>query len=320
MNNNGYNQYGNTGYFGGQQYSKPQQQKLNTVQDEINYVVEQAVPLVVDKVIQSVYKQIQDYVEEQWLSYMKERAYHEVLPSMYQLTEMYAKNKFKQIDDYIQKQINHNNQAFEKNIDAHMRKFAGENIQKQKSIKPKQMNSTEAEYQESTIDHSNTLNQPENKETYQIGTKCEEMYEPTVKDEIDFEHYVKRYIQLQKEEGFRLNQAIEEFWHRWKIEKFKCVNSSEKIQDPDIKPEFKSEEDGYFWAAPLDMNSYYMVLPAIKITYEATRHNSMGFKEAFISGYTNGAFDIKPEKPAIFKKDNNTWSIVRDGKLRLFRR
>lgn len=318
MNNNGYNQYGNPGYFGGPQYSKSQQQKPNVTQEDINYVIEQAIPLVIDKALEVVSKHMQDYAVEQLLPYVKDRAYREIIPSMYKLTEMYAKNTIKQVDAHLQKQINHNSQALEKNIDAHMKKFTAETIPK--SVKTKQTNSTEAEYQGSTINHSQTLNQFENKKIYQNDKKCEEIYEPTRKDEIDFAHYVNGYIQLQKEEGFRLNQAIEEFWHRWKIERFKCANSSEKIQDPDIKPEFKSEEDGYFWAAPLDMNSYYMVLPAIKITYEATRHNSMGFKEAFISGYTNGAFDIKPEKPAIFKKDNNMWSIVRDGKLRLFRR
>mgnify|MGYP004532700505 CR=1 FL=1 len=317
MNNNGYNQYGNPGYFGGPQYSKSQQQKPNITQEDIDYVIAQAIPLVINKALEAVYKYMQDYADKQLIPYVKDCAYHEVIPSMYKATETYANNAFKQIDDYIKKQINHNIQVSEKNINAHMRPFTAETIPK--SVKTKQTNSTEAECQGSTINHSNNLNQPENKETYQIGTKCEEMYEPTGKDEIDFERYVKGYIQLQKEEGFSLNQAIEKFWHRWNIERFKCANSSEKIQDPDIKPKFKSEEDGYFWAAPLDKKGYYMVLPAIKITYEATRHNSMGFKEAFISGYTNGAFDIKPEKPAIFKKDNNTWSIVRDGKLRLFR-
>ena len=180
--------------------------------------------------------------------------------------------------------------------------------------------SHKVEYSENKEDFSSTNNEMNYARKANVSEKDKSEFEDDHKMQREFGEYVKEYLQLQKEEGFRLNQAIEEFWHRWKIEKFKCVNSSEKIQDPDIKPEFKSEEDGYFWAAPLDMNSYYMVLPAIKITYEATRHNSMGFKEAFISGYTNGAFDIKPEKPAIFKKDNNTWSIVRDGKLRLFRR
>lgn len=180
--------------------------------------------------------------------------------------------------------------------------------------------SHKVEYSENKEDFSSNNNEMNYARKANVSEKDKSEFEDDYKMQREFGEYVKEYLQLQKEEGFRLNQAIEEFWHRWKIEKFKCVNSSEKIQDPDIKPEFKSEEDGYFWAAPLDMNSYYMVLPAIKITYEATRHNSMGFKEAFISGYTNGAFDIKPEKPAIFKKDNNTWSIVRDGKLRLFRR
>ena len=179
--------------------------------------------------------------------------------------------------------------------------------------------SHKVEYSENKEDFSSTNNEMNYARKANVSEKDKSEFEDDYKMQREFGEYVKEYLQLQKEEGFRLNQAIEEFWHRWKIEKFKCVNSSEKIQDPDIKPEFKSEEDGYFWASPLDMNSYYMVLPAIKITYEATRHNSMGFKEAFISGYTNGAFDIKPEKPAIFKKDNNTWSIVRDGKLRLFR-
>lgn len=142
-------------------------------------------------------------------------------------------------------------------------------------------------------------------------------YEPSNKDEIDFNCYVRKYNELQKVEGFRKNQSIEEFCRRLKIEKFKCVNDAEKLQDSEIPPRFKSADDGYFWAVSLDKAGYYMVLPQVDSTYESTRHHTMGYKEAFKSGYTNGAFNFSPKNPAVFRKDSNTWTIVRKGELRL---
>ena len=142
-------------------------------------------------------------------------------------------------------------------------------------------------------------------------------YEPSRKDEIDFNHYVQDYNNLQKIEGFRKNQTIEEFCHKWRIEKFKCINDAEKLQDSEIPPRFKSADDGYFWAVSLDKAGYYMVLPQVYITYESTKHHTMGFKEAFKSGYTSGTFYFSPKLPAVFRKDSNTWTIVRKGELRL---
>lgn len=142
-------------------------------------------------------------------------------------------------------------------------------------------------------------------------------YEPSSKDERDFNDYVRKYNELQKVEGFRKNQSIEEFCCKWRIEKFKCINDAEKLQDSEILPRFKSADDGYFWAVPLDKAGYYMVLPSVNINYEWSRHNTMGFKEAFKSGYTSGAFNFSPRKPAVFRKDSNTWTIVRKGELRL---
>jgi len=223
-----------------------------------------------------------------------------------------------QIENIVRKYIDSIKDSILHDLKEDIRKQVSEELKSQ--LQGLSRKSHKVEYSENKEDFSSINNEMNDARKANVSEKDKSEFEDDYKMQREFKEYVKEYLQLQKEEGFRLNQAIEEFWHRWKIERFKCANSSEKIQDPDIKPEFKSEEDGYFWAAPLDKNGYYMVLPAIKITYEATRHNSMGFKEAFISGYTNGAFDIKPEKSAIFKKDNNTWSIVRDGKLRLFRR
>ena len=142
-------------------------------------------------------------------------------------------------------------------------------------------------------------------------------YEPSPKDDRDFNQYVKAYSGLQKVEGLKKNQHIEEFCRSWHIEKFKCVNDAEKLQDSEILPRFKSADDGYFWAVPLDKAGYYMVLPSVNINYEWSRHNTMGFKEAFKSGYTSGAFNFSPRKPAVFRKDSNTWTIVLRGELRL---
>lgn len=142
-------------------------------------------------------------------------------------------------------------------------------------------------------------------------------FEINLKMERDFKDYVDFYKKLQKTDRRQQDQSIDDFCNNWKIEKFKCTNSMEKMSNASIMPKFESDINGYFWAVLLDETGYYMVLPDIHKRYEASRHNYMGYKEAFKTGYTVGSFNFVPKKPAVFRRENNIWIIERKGELHL---
>lgn len=142
-------------------------------------------------------------------------------------------------------------------------------------------------------------------------------FEINLKMERDFKDYVDFYKKLQKTDRYQQDQRIDDFCNTWKIEKFKCTNTMEKMSNASIMPKFESDINGYFWAVSLDETEYYMVLPDIHKRYEANRHNYMGYKEAFKTGYTGGSFNFVPKKPAVFRRENNIWIIERKGELHL---
>lgn len=137
------------------------------------------------------------------------------------------------------------------------------------------------------------------------------------KIEGNFNYYVKAYKDLQNSSRLKQAQQINDFCNKWHIEKFKCANEYEKRGNPNIEPIFASSNEGYFWASPLDTPGYYMVLPVVNVNYEVIRHNEKGYKEAFNSTYKHGAYSFVPKEPAVFRKDSNTWTIVRKGELSL---
>lgn len=142
-------------------------------------------------------------------------------------------------------------------------------------------------------------------------------FEINLKMERDFKDYVDFYKKLQKTDRYQQDQRIDDFCNTWKIEKFKCTNTMEKMSNASIMPKFESDINGYFWAVSLDETEYYMVLPDIHKRYEANRHNYMGYKEAFKTGYTGGSFNFVPKKPAVFRRENNIWIIECKGELHL---
>lgn len=142
-------------------------------------------------------------------------------------------------------------------------------------------------------------------------------FEIDLKMERELKVYVDFYKKLQKTDRHQQDQRIDDFCNTWKIEKFKCTNTMEKMSNASIMPKFESDINGYFWAVSLDETEYYMVLPDIHKRYEANRHNYMGYKEAFKTGYTGGSFNFVPKKPAVFRRENNIWIIECKGELHL---
>lgn len=140
-----------------------------------------------------------------------------------------------------------------------------------------------------------------------------------IKTERDFKSFTREICESSISElSLGRKAAQNKFFNKWHIERFICSNESAKQADPNIDPEFMTDEvNGYYWAAPLDKLGYYMVYPDPSLSYEQSRHSSKGYKEAFKTGYQNGAYKFIPKVPAVFEKQGNQWIFVCEGELRL---
>lgn len=140
-----------------------------------------------------------------------------------------------------------------------------------------------------------------------------------IKTERDFKSFTREICESSiSEPSLGRKAAQNKFFASWRIERFICSNESAKQADPNIVPEFMTDEvNGYYWAAPLDKPGYYMVYPDPSLSYEQSRHSSKGYKEVFKTGYQNGAYKFIPKVPAVFKKQGNQWHLSCEGELRL---
>lgn len=141
------------------------------------------------------------------------------------------------------------------------------------------------------------------------------------KTERDFRDFTDKICEISiLEPSFNRRSVLKKFFAQWHIERFICSNESAKQADPNIDPEFMTDEEkGYYWAVPLDKPGFYMVYPDPSLSYEQSRHSSKGYKEVFDTGYESGAYNFEPEKPAVFYKQGKQWIFKIKGKLRLER-
>ena len=141
------------------------------------------------------------------------------------------------------------------------------------------------------------------------------------KTERDFRDFTDKICEISMlEPSFNRRSVLKKFFAQWHIERFICSNESAKQADPNIAPEFMTDEEkGYYWAVPLDKPGFYMVYPDPSLSYEQSRHSSKGYKEVFDTGYESGAYNFEPEKPAVFYKQGKQWIFKIKGKLRLER-
>ncbi len=198
-----------------------------------------------------------------------------------------------------------------------IRKQVSEELKSQLQELSRSRKSQKVEYSENKEDFSHTNNDMNGVRKANVSEIDKPKFEINLKMERDFKDYVDFYKKLQKTDRRQQDQRIDDFCNNWKIEKFKCTNSMEKMSNASIMPKFESDINGYFWAVLLDETGYYMVLPDIHKRYEASRHNYMGYKEAFKTGYTGGSFNFIPKAPAVFRRENNIWIIERKGELHL---
>ena len=108
------------------------------------------------------------------------------------------------------------------------------------------------------------------------------------------------------------------FAQMYRVVAFKCINSSERVNRPELPPVFAESNlnDGTFWGVPISTNGALFVFPKPGLSdYESGRHYQGGFKELFDVPYSGGNYrKIDVELPAVMTRD---FKIIRQGKLNL---
>ena len=114
------------------------------------------------------------------------------------------------------------------------------------------------------------------------------------------------------------NAIKTDFAQKYGVVTFRCINSSERVNRPELPPEFAESNlnDGTFWGVPLSTNGALLVFPKPGLSdYESGRHYQGGFKELFDVPYSGGNYrKIDVELPAVMTRD---FKILKQGKLNL---
>ena len=82
----------------------------------------------------------------------------------------------------------------------------------------------------------------------------------------------------------------EEFIRKYRLRGLRCLNTEERVRNPDTPPYFADTESaasGDLWALPLSAG-HYAVVPNHGIHYEARRHNAGGLKDLVDSNFQGG--------------------------------
>lgn len=138
-------------------------------------------------------------------------------------------------------------------------------------------------------------------------------------------NFTGEYNALADKNGVELRNARAEFFQRYQVRPFSCVNADARVKSPAPPPEFRDRDGGDFWAIPSALVSgsanenTYVVYPNIAIRYTANHHFERALGEVFESNFVNGSTysKIHVEQFAIFTCSGEVWMLVKKGRLRL---
>ncbi len=126
--------------------------------------------------------------------------------------------------------------------------------------------------------------------------------------------------EVAKAKGLDSKTIRENFAERYRVIAFKCVNSEERVNRPELPPVFELSKpvDSKLWGVPLS-DGTLAVFPSPSLRdYESSIHNQGGMKELFNSTpkYMSGNYRrIELIQPAIVTQDLQI--IKHKGELRL---
>ena len=124
--------------------------------------------------------------------------------------------------------------------------------------------------------------------------------------------------EVTKAKGLDSKTIRESFAEKYRVVTFKCINSEDRVNHPELPPTFESSKlvDSKLWGIPLTSDTL-AVLPSPSLRdYESSTHYQGGMKELFKSNYISGNYrKIELIEPAIMTSDFQI--IKQKGELRL---
>lgn len=133
----------------------------------------------------------------------------------------------------------------------------------------------------------------------------------------DIQKIIAAFNEMMREtKGLSVINARQKFISDYKVTTFKCINSEERVNHPEVSPRFAScaPSDSSLWGVAL-LDGTLVVLPGLR-EYESIAHNQGGLKEIFdTGGYKNGTYrKIEVIKAALMTRD---FQLIEQGKLSL---
>lgn len=129
------------------------------------------------------------------------------------------------------------------------------------------------------------------------------------------------YIDIWKDSDSDKKKACLEFKSKYKVEPCALINIDTLKQDSSALPEIsdESDEEEYFWIYKED-GKFKVVINARKIKEVNYNSPDKGYKYLFdLVGSKSKGVPVEFIEPAIFKENDNKYSLVKKGKLKLAR-
>ena len=138
-------------------------------------------------------------------------------------------------------------------------------------------------------------------------------------------NFTGEYNALADKTGIELRNARAEFFQRYQVRTFSCVNADARVKTPAPPPEFRDRDGGDFWAIPSALVSSsanentYVVYPNVALRYTDNHHFERALGEVFNSNFLTGHTysKIRVEQFAVFTCSGNVWTRLQKGRLRL---
>ncbi len=135
---------------------------------------------------------------------------------------------------------------------------------------------------------------------------------PTLLDK--YADFISEFNELNAKEmtGYEKQSARQNFVSKYNVKFFSCVNYNERMNNPNLEPEFAQQSGkGDYWAYEVEADTF-AVVPNVS-SYTENLHVARAMGEVFNSNFKDGNYsNIRVVKPAIFK---GMWRLAEKGEL-----
>lgn len=127
--------------------------------------------------------------------------------------------------------------------------------------------------------------------------------------------YHEQFAALQDAKTTFLTQ--QKLFKTWKVIGLGCANKFDRMSDPALPAIFQKSALADYWAFPLG-KSLYAIFPKLPARCHKTLQTAGALGALFDSNYEDGEYTVDHvDAPAVFRKDQEAWTFLKKGKLRL---